>query len=147
MNWLILGVYLLDFLMRAQKAFPTVSLVLIVGGASAWVLLFWFKLDYLAVFGKERVSTDITYQIVDSSLRYLKKLIWLGVFLGIFSFLIPSKPTMYTMVALKAVDVVVHTDTVQRVVPKSVSVIENYLDKTLKTQDSEKAAKGVQQVP
>lgn len=147
MNWLILGVYLLDFLMRAQKAFPTVSLVLIVGGASAWVLLFWFKLDYLTVFGKERVSTDITYQIVDSSLRYLKKLIWLGVFLSIFSFLIPSKPTMYTMVALKAVDVVVHTDTVQRVVPKSVSVIENYLDKTLKTQDSEKATKGVQQTP
>lgn len=141
MNWLILGVYLLDFLMRAQAVFPVVALALIIGGSATWLLLFWIKLDYFSIVGAEKASKDIVYTTLKSTLHSIKKLIWLGVFLGIFSFLIPSKPTMYTMVALKAVDVVVHTDTVQRVVPKSVSVIENYLDKVLKESEPEQRTK------
>ena len=131
--------------MWAAYSIDVFSEIKSLSGLIAGILIVLFvtgKFILFGAFADGEFSSSVASQ-VEGFHKSLSKVLWAAVVLGVFYTVIPSKTTMYTMVAIKAVDVVSETQEAKRLAPKSVEVVELYLDKiiaNLKEAGQEKAA-------
>ena len=120
MDWLMWFVYAIDVLGSIDDSFGFIAGILIlIGGLLVAMALTAFDGD--AAERSERIVGTIG-----------RRMLYIGVFMALVVLLVPTKQTMYTMLAIKAVDVVIETDAVQTLVPKSVEVVEEYLDSVIR---------------
>lgn len=119
MDWLMWFVYAIDVLGSIDETFGFAAGVLILVGS---------LLVAMALTAFDGENPKEPEKIVGT---FGKRMLYVGVFMAIIVLLVPTKQTMYTMLAIKAVDVVIETDAVQTLVPKSVEVVEEYLNGVL----------------
>jgi len=119
MDWLMWFVYAVDVLSTADGAF----------GFIAFMALFFWLLGIIAyIIAVASEGGSAAKKLFEPVGGILRKLFWVGVIAATLNVVIPTTTTMYTMLAIKAVDVVIETEAVQTLVPKSVEVVETYLD-------------------
>ena len=80
-------------------------------------------------------------EFLESQIKYFNtKLAWAKyafVIVVVVEILIPSRTTMHTMIAAYAGQTVIASDAVGRLAPKSLQLIEGYLDKQIESMESE----------
>ena len=117
-------VYLVDVLSEADFFFGLAAFLLLMAAIIAKGSILYAHID-------EDMVTLSSSETFKSFNRTINKIFWFGLVALFFNLAIPNKPTMYTMVAIKAIDVVSETQTAKNLVPKSVKMVELYLDKAI----------------
>ena len=120
MDWLVWFIYLVDVLdtmkqMSGLFAFLAAIMIFIFSGFSFFALT-------SPVDDSERKLFPIYYKWFKTSVAFFAVSMLLYIF-------IPQKNTMYYMAAAKATSIVLQSEEAKRIIPKSVELVEAWLDK------------------
>jgi len=133
MEWLVIWFYLIDVIDTLNILSGLLALAAAVFAGMAWLVSIMTRSELRSYSVRDNESAQ---RILLEQFRIERKIAIVltvaSVLLTTINVLAPSRTTMERMLAAKALVEVVNTDAAKRIIPKSVELIERYLDKALR---------------